>query len=59
MQNKHRNGAVWGLCNRLTVDNGPDFDLERPALSLCFTEGIGGDFVTTGEFGCTEHSEGN
>jgi len=47
-------GRDWGLCELLTVDDSDD--MERPAEAACFSEGIGGDFVTTGEFGCTAHS---
>jgi hypothetical protein len=52
---QQRNGGVWGLCTRLTSsDEGPDHRDIRPAEAVDFSEGIGGDFVTRPEFGCTE-----
>lgn len=46
-----------GICLRLTMyDADPIHTTPEPAAEAnCFSEGIGGDFYTSPNFGCTEH----
>lgn len=49
------NGALFGLCARLTSYDDVSDVTDRPAEACSYSESIGAEFMTQESFGCTEH----